>query len=128
MRSLRYTLTRGAEADLDDIHLRSFEQYGHDQTNKYIGELKKAVEFVSSHHAKIPARQHLTGDSGLNLYPVNNLYIVYRPIAGDHVVIISVISQLRDIPTLLIAQEKEFEKDFLEIQKKIKDGEIRLRT
>jgi len=128
MRSSSYTLTRSAESDLDDLYLRSLERYGRDQTNLFIADLKKAAEFAVAHHGKIPTRSHLTGDSGLSLYPVNGLYIAYRPVADDHIVIIAILNQSRDIPAFVIAEANKFQEDFLEIERKIKQGEIIFRT
>ena len=124
MKSAKYTLTRGAEADLDEIYKRSLAQFGRDQTNRFMADLKKAAEFAADHHGKIPTRSHLTGDSGLSLYPVNNHFLAYRPVAPNHIVVIAIFRQSRDVAALIVANAETFRKDFLNIEEKIKRGEI----
>lgn len=124
MKSPKYTLTKGAEADLDDIYRKSVELFGHAQTNKFLIELERAAEFAADNIGKIQTRAHLTGDSGLSLYPVNNHFIAYRPVADNHIVIIALFRQSRDIPSFVMAEAEKFKADFAEIEQKIKMGKI----
>jgi plasmid stabilization system protein ParE len=124
MKSPKYTLTKGAEADLEEIYRHSLEMFGLEQTNKFMAELKKAAEFAADNHGKVSTRAHLTGESGLSLYPVNNHFIAYRPVAENHIVIIALFRQSRDIPSFIRAESEKFKKDFLEIERKIKSGSI----
>jgi plasmid stabilization system protein ParE len=124
MKSKKYTLTRGAASDLDEIYQKSIELFGISQTNKFFAELQKAAEFAADHIGKIQTRGMLTGKSGLRLYPVNKHFIAYRPISKKHIVIISVFKQSRDIQALIAAREEEFKKDFAEIDEKLKSGKL----
>ena len=124
MKSPKYTLTKGAEADLDEIYRRSLERFGRDQTNTFMTALKKAAEFAADNHGKVPPRSQLTGESGLSLYPVHNHFIAYRPVADHHIVIIALLRQSRDIPAFVLAEAKRFRKDFAEIERKIKSGAL----
>jgi plasmid stabilization system protein ParE len=124
MRSRKYTLTKGAEADLDEIHRRSLEQFGRPRTNKFMAELKKAAEFAADNIGKVATRSHLTGDSGLSLYPVRSFFIAYRPVSENHIVIIAIFPQSRDIVTLVMKEADRFRKDFEEIELGIGCGEI----
>jgi plasmid stabilization system protein ParE len=110
MRSSKYTLTKGAEADLDEIHQRSLEQFGRARTNRFIAELKKAAEFAADNVGKLGTRSHLTGDSGLNLYPVQNHFVAYPPVSRNHIVIIAIFRQSRDIAALVVAEAERFRK------------------
>ena len=124
MRSRSYTLTKGAEADLDEIHRRSLEQFGRARTNKFMAELKKAAQFAADNIGKVATRSHLTGDSGLSLYPVRSLFIAYRPVSKNHIVIIAIFPQSRDIAALVMTEADRFRKDFEEIEHGMARGEI----
>src|SRR5277367_4079932 len=124
----KYTFTKGAEADLDEIHERSREQYGRAQTNKFIAELKKAAEFAANNIGKVATRGHLTGDSGLSLYPVNNHFLAYRPVSIDHIVIIAIFRQSRDVAAHIAAEAERFQNDFREIERRLESGEISLKA
>ena len=126
MKSRKYTLTKGAEADLDEIHQRSLELFGCGQTNKFMSDLNRAAEFAAANVGKIPTRSHLTGESGLSLYPVNSHFIAYRPVAKNHIVIIAVFRQSRDITRFILSEADKFKMDFAEIERKIENGEIKL--
>jgi plasmid stabilization system protein ParE len=108
MKSSKYTLTMRAEVDLDEFYEKSLEQYGPIQTNKFLADLKKAAEFVADNIGKAPTRAHLVGESGLSLYPVNNHFIAYRPVTVDHIVIIAIIRQSRDVAALIAAEADRF--------------------
>jgi len=97
----RYTLTEGARIDSDEIYAKSIKDFGIEQTKKYMAEFDKAAGFVAENHKRVPNRSHLTGETGLSLYPVNNHYLAYYPIADDHIVIVAVIKQVRDLPSRL---------------------------
>jgi plasmid stabilization system protein ParE len=127
MRSSKYTLTRRAEADLDELHEKSLEQFGRIQTNKFMADLKKAAEFAANNIGKVPTRAHLVGDSGLSLYPIHNHFIAYRPVTEDHIVIIAIVRQSRDIAALITAESDRFRADFSEIEQKIKNGIIAIK-
>ena|SRR5947209_4908910 len=96
-----YTLTEGAELDADEIHARSLEEFGEGQTRKFMAEFHKAACFAAENHALVPHRSKLAGETGLSLYPVNNYYLAYHPVADDHIVIVAVVHQARDLPNLL---------------------------
>lgn len=128
MKSSRYTLTKSAEADLDEIYARSLAQFGRAQTNLFMADFKRAAEFAADHIGKLPTRTHLVGESGLSLYPVNNHYLAYRPVGNNHIVIIAIFRQARDIPALITAEAEKFQKDFLEIEQKIRNGAIVITT
>ena len=119
-----YTFTQGAEADLDEIHNNSLRLYGKEQTNKFIIKFKKAAEFAANNIGKITARSHLTGDSGLHLYPVNNFYLAYKPVSNCHIVIIAIFRQTRDAYAVIMANLRAYDADFLEIEEKIKQGKL----
>ena len=128
MKSSKYTLTRRAESDLDELYEKSLEQFGPIQTNRFMTDLKNAAEFAADNIGKIPARAHLVGDSGLSLYPVKNHFIAYRPVAEDHIVIITIFRQSRDVAALIAAEADRFRADFSEIERKIKDGTISIKS
>lgn len=127
MKSSQYTFTKSAEADLDEIYEKSLQQFGRTQTNIFMAAFKKAAEFAADNVGKVSTRAHLAGESGLSLYPVNNHYIAYRPVAENHIVIIAIFRQSRDIAALVMAEAEKFQKDFLDIEQKIKGGGISIK-
>lgn len=46
-------------------------------------------------------REDLTGDSGLCIHPIREHYLIYLPVSPNHIIIVSVQRQSRDIPALL---------------------------
>jgi plasmid stabilization system protein ParE len=128
MRAAKYTLTKRAEADLEELYRNSLEQYGSIQTNKFMNDLKKAAEFAADNIGKVPTRAHLTGESGLSLYPVNNHFIAYRPVTEKHIVVIAIFRQSRDVVAMIAAEADRFRAEFSEIEQSIKNGTIKIKS
>jgi len=72
----RYTLTPRAQADLDEIWDYSFSQWGLDRAERYVLEIKAAIE----HTAKNPRRGRScdTLREGYRKRPVGSHVLFYR--------------------------------------------------
>ena len=95
-----YTLTATAEADLRAAKVWSRSRWGKNLTKKYFTDLHNAAKYIAQHHASLNEQECLTANTGLAIHPVREHYIVYVPIADDHIVIVAFIRQSRDVPAL----------------------------
>ena len=67
-------------------------------------------------------RDDLTGDTGLSVHPVREHYLVYLPVVDQHIVIVAVIRQSRDVPEILGKAEFMIRREITEIREKIQRG------
>lgn len=96
-----YTLTFTAESELIEARRWSHERWGNDLTRQYFQELHEAANYVALNQETMAKREDLTGDSGLCIHPVREHYLIYLPVSANHIIIVSVQRQSRDIPALL---------------------------
>jgi len=71
-------------------------------------------------------RDDLSGDTGLPVHPVREHYLVYLPVADQHIVIVAVVRQSRDVPEILGRAEFMIRREVMEIRGKIEHGELNL--
>ncbi len=75
----KYSLTRQADNDLEDIFVYSMEQWGLAQAAHYLRELERCIESLADgvFTGKSCARL-IKGGEGLLYYHTNHHYIIYR--------------------------------------------------
>ncbi len=95
-------------------------------TRQYFADLHEGAEFIARNHASFRARDELSGETGLSLYPVREHYIVYLPVAEDHIIIVSFIRQVRDVPTILAQDHFRLNREVEDILEQIQNGDITL--
>ena len=120
-----YTLTRLAESDLYEARLWSLSRWGRALTQQYFSDLHEAAEYASMNHRSLGKRDDLTGDTGLFVHPVREHYLVYLPVDDQHIVIVAVIRQSRDVPDILAKADFMIRREVSEIIGKINNGEIK---
>jgi len=77
-------------------------------------------------YRSLSERDDLSGDTGLSVHPVREHYLVYLPVADQHIVIVAVVRQLRDVPEILGKAEFMIRREVMEIREKIERGELHL--
>lgn len=126
MRRKSYLLTARAAADLHEARAWSRARWGKELTNRYFDDLHEGAQYIAENHASFRDRHELAGGTALLLYPIREHYIVYEPLAPRLIVIVAVIRQGRDIPTILQKWAAPIRRELMEIRDKIARGEIRV--
>lgn len=126
MQRKSYVLTARAVADLREARAWSLARWGQPLTDCYFDDLHAGAQYVAAHHATLRRRTEGAGSTALCVYPVREHYLVYEPLTPRYIVIVAVIRQGRDIPTILQKWATPIRRELVEIRKKIKRGEIRV--
>jgi len=121
-----YTLTKLAESDLYVTRHWSLSRWGRKLTRQYFSDLHKAAEYAAKNYRSLSKRNDLSGDTGLFVHPVREHYLVYLPVADQHIVNVAVIRQSRDAPEILGGAEFMIRREVMEIREKIECGELHL--
>ncbi len=118
-KSKRYTLTTLAAADLRIAKKWSYSRWGKTLTQQYFSDLHSAAEYIAQHHSSIGEQEDL---AGLAIHPVREHYIIYVPVAAEHIVIVAFIRQSRDVPAILQKSAYMIRREVKEIQNKLRAG------
>lgn len=110
-----YILTKTAERDFRQAKTWSLSRWGKALTRKYFEDLHNGAEYIAGNLLTIQAKDHLTGDTGLNVYSVREHYIVYVSTGSDKIIIVALIRQIRDVPNILKANHFVFKRELKEI-------------
>ena len=119
-----YTLTALAAADLRAAKKWSHSRWGKNLTQQYFADLHNAGEYIAQHYASLNEQECLTANTGLAIHPVREHYIVYVPIADDHIVIVAFIRQSRDVPAILQKAGYMIQRELKEIQQQLAAGKL----
>jgi plasmid stabilization system protein ParE len=122
----RYILTDRAASDLREARAWSRARWGKDLTNRYLDDLHDGAQYIAEHHASLRGRHDLAGGTALLLHAVREHYLVYEPLDEQHVVIVAVLRQQRDIPAILQKWAAPIRRELIEIRAAIESGKIRL--
>lgn len=126
MAGKNYTLTDQAKNDLQEAVEWSLNRWNVALTDQYFEDLHKAAQFIAENQSILRTRTELSGDTGLCIYPVREHYIIYLPYSNEHIIIVSIIRQVRDIPTILKKRKHEIRQSVLEIMNRIENGKIHI--
>jgi plasmid stabilization system protein ParE len=120
----RYILTARAASDLREARAWSHARWGKELTNRYFDDLHNGAQYVAEHHASLRGRHDLAGGTALLLHSVREHYLVYEPLDDQHVVIVAVVRQGRDIPAILQKWAAPIRRELTEIRAGVESGEI----
>jgi len=115
----RYVLTARAAQDLREARAWSLARWGKPLTDQYFADLHAGAQLISDNHASLRKRDELAAGTGLFLYPVREHYIVYEPIDANCTVIVAVIRQGRDVPSILRKWGLQIRTELAEIRARI---------
>ncbi|MCY7297421.1 hypothetical protein [Alteromonas sp. a30] len=79
--------------------------------------------YAQNHHS-LPDHEELTGAYGIGVYPIREHYMVYFPIVQGMIIIVSLMRQTRDVPTVIKANNYLIQQELKAIVNKISRGEI----
>ncbi len=122
-----YTLTVLAAADLRAAKAWSNSRWGKILTQQYFADLHNAAEYIAQHHASLNEQERLTENVSLAIHPVREHYIIYVPVADDHIVIVAFIRQSRDVPAILQKAGYMIQRELKEIQHQLATGKLIIR-
>ncbi len=66
-----------------------------------MAQLRKGLQYIADHHARLPDKSRLTGLARLNLYAVGSHYVVFVVLTEGEVAITTVLHQHMDVSTRL---------------------------
>ncbi len=127
MTGRNYFLTLGAADDIREIGDWSLGRWGKERTAQYLTELHEGLEYIAANfrtfeHNK--ARDELSANTGLLLYPINKHYIAFLPIGETSIAVAAVIRQGRDVASLLQKDGVTIRRELQEINDRIAQGVI----
>ena len=123
----KYTLTVSAEADLRTAKSWSLSRWDKALTKQYFSDLHEGANYIADNYKSFSSRSELVNDTDLSVYPVREHYIVYVPVADDHIVIVSFIRQGRDLPSILRKGRYQINRELSEIRRRIAEGDITIK-
>ena len=106
-----YILTETAEQDFRDAKAWSLKRWGAGLTRQYFEDLHKGADYIAQHHRSLRERDELAADTGLCVHPVREHHIVYTPIDADKIIIVALIRQTRDTPSILKAHSHKIRQE-----------------
>ena len=96
-----YVLTQTAELDFRETRSWSLKRWGKSATKKYFEDLHKGAELIVENHLALSRSRSLTNSKELLVWPVREHYIIYLPIQDGQIIIVGLIRQTRDVPSIL---------------------------
>ncbi len=119
-----YTLTRRAAEDLATLTNWSLTRWGEDLTDKYLEDLHQGTEQIAKSYKSLRSRSELAAGTGVSIHPIREHYIIFHPVGKEHIVILAILRQGRDVPNILRANSVRIERELKEIRRKIDQGDI----
>jgi len=120
-----YILTQTAERDFREARRWSRSRWGDQQTKKYFTNLHKGAEYIALNQNALAGRDELTGTTDLGVYAVGEHYMIYVPINNSCIVIVALIRQSRDVPTVLEANGYQIRQQLKDIMARLARGKIK---
>jgi plasmid stabilization system protein ParE len=115
MSHTQYLLTETAEADFRAARNWSRKRWGNAATKRYFEDLHHTANQIASSHLSLPNSSDLT-NSELLVWPVREHYIVYLPIPNQTIIIVALIRQSRDVPSILAANLFYIERELKQLK------------
>ena len=126
MASKRYVLTLRAANDLREARAWSRARWGKSLTRRYFEDLHKGAQCVAENCLRLRARNELSGDSLLHVYPIREHYLVYEPLNSDVIAVVAVVRQGRDLPAILRKWAGSIRRELADVRSRIERGEIKI--
>ena len=114
-----YILTMTAERDFRQAKQWSLSRWGKELTNQYFKDLHDGAQRIAKESGSLAESEALTGTTSLGIYAIREHYIVYVPVSKNQIVIVSLIRQTRDVPTILKTNGYVFRRELKEILDKL---------
>lgn len=125
MASKRYVLTLRAANDLREARAWSRARWGKPLTRRYFEDLHKGAQYVAENCHRLRARNELSGETFLHVYPIREHYLVYEPLDSDVIAVVAVIRRGRDLPAILRKWAGSIRRELADVRSRIERGEIR---
>jgi len=112
-----YILTSTAADDFRNARRWSLSRWGKSLTKQYFADLHEAAEKIAQNYSSFPEKWHLIGSGtiGLGIYAVREHYMIYMPITDKKIVIVALIRQIRDVPSILEANSYIIRRELKEL-------------
>jgi|GEM_PF-1251644 len=118
-----YILTETAERDFREARRWSLSRWGKELTKQYFNDLHESAQIIAQNHERIASTERIDSTE-LTIHPVREHYLLYVPITGKRIVIVSLIRQTRDVPAILKASGFTIQRQLKEIYEKLEQGMI----
>jgi len=93
-------------------------RWGEKLTEEYFIAIHEAAEKLAKNYKTYRPREELAGGTGLLLYPVREDYLVYEPLTKNQIVIVALLRQGRDIPSILSKGKHIISQELLALRKR----------
>lgn len=120
MAKKHYTLTLTAEDDFRKAKRWSSARWGNELAQQYFKDLHEATENIAQNQKSISHKAYLSRVEGLEIAVVREHYLVYVPIKKNHIIIIALLRQTQDVPTILEANSFIIQREVKDALKSIK--------
>jgi len=115
MRKRSYVLTKTAESDFRSARVWSLKRWGTSITQQYFKDLHEGAESIAKSHVALTESSYLTNSAQLLVWPVREHYIIYLPSKKQKIIIVALIRQSRDVPSILGANHFIIERELKKI-------------
>lgn len=96
-----YVLTRLAEQDFREAKKWSMQRWGSKLTKQYFLTTHDITEKIGQKTSQYHTKEELAGDTGLCIHAVKEHYLVYVPVSDKKIIVVALIRQTRDVPSIL---------------------------
>jgi len=111
-----YILTEIAERDFWQAKQWSISRWGKKLTTQYFKDLHQVAQYIALNYQSLPEKNYLTGTTELGIYAVREHYLIYVPESKIQIVIVALIRQTRDVPTIIKENNYLFRRELKKIQ------------
>lgn len=113
-----YILTKTAEFDFRSARDWSLKRWGKLITQQYFKDLHEGAEGIAKNHFALAESADLTNSEQLLVWPVREHYIIYFPFKNKQIIIVALIRQSRDVPSILGENRFIIERELKKISEK----------
>ena len=96
-----YILSKTAESDFRSARDWSLKRWGKSITQQYFKDLHEGAESIAKNHFSLADGVDITGSKELLVWPIREHYVVYMPSQDNKIIIVALIRQSRDVPSIL---------------------------
>ncbi len=115
MSKSKYVLTQTAEDDFRQAKNWSLKRWGKSATQEYFQDLHHGAIKLAESHLYLPSSHDMT-QSELLVWPIREHYLVYLPFQAGKIIIVALIRQSRDVPSILAANRFYIERELKQIR------------
>jgi len=115
-----YVLTSTAANDFRNARRWSLSRREKALTGQYFIDLHEGAEQIAKSGLSLPESDSLTGINDLGIYAIREHYMIYVPAEEKKIIVVALIRQSRDVPTILQANGYIIRRELKEILAKTK--------